>query len=219
MSDLAQAAATPRLNAVWMNKRFVFVFGSLGLILAACSSGGDAVSGLCNKAKDCARQTNTTFDSMSCVSELNGYRNNAVAKNCGSPFDDLVSCFGAQSCSATDDQLTAACQAKITSLENCAARAGDGGTSSGPVTPPMGNNTDMCTAASKCPNDPPRTQDMIDMCKSNSTMQMTKCPNEAKAFGMCFYNNWTCDASGKTDSFGTIAKCQAEQDALFKCVG
>lgn len=190
----------------------------LGVVLAACSS--DAVGGLCAKSKDCAKQANATFDDMACKSELKGYRDSAVSKSCAGQFDEAINCIAAQSCTATEAQITSACATKISALEaacNKASGDGGGGTEGGSVLPPPGG--DQCTAVSKCPNDPPKTQASIDACRSGTAMQMTKCPNESKAFGTCFYNNWTCDADGKTDALGTIAKCQAEQDALLKCVG
>jgi hypothetical protein len=195
-----------------------------GIILVACSS--DPSAGLCSKLKDCSRQQNTTFDDASCRNELKGYRDTATSKGCAPQFDDAINCISGLSCTATDDQVNASCSAKIDALSaacNKSSGGGDGG-GGGDVLPPStggngGGGMDQCTAKSKCPNDPVPTQAQTDMCKMNSMMQSTKCPNEAKAFGMCFYNNWTCDADGKTDPLATIAKCQAEQDALAKCVG
>jgi hypothetical protein len=200
----------------------LFVPMCLGVVLVACSS-GDAVGGLCAKSKDCVKQTNpsATFDDMACRNELKGYRDNAMTQSCAGQFDDLINCISAQSCTATEAQLQSACAMKISALQSACKAPGDGGGGgeAGPVVPPGGTNMDRCTATSKCPNDPKLTQAQIDMCKSNTGTEMTKCPNESKAFALCFYNNWTCTSEGTTDPLATISKCQAESDALQKCVG
>ncbi len=195
---------------------FFLVPMCFGVVLVACSS--DSVASLCSKAKDCARQTSATFDDMACRTELKGYRDKAVSLNCAPQFDDAVNCIAAQSCTATDAQIDTACAAKYSALDGACKPSGGGDGGGGSVLPPTGGG-DQCTAVSKCPNDPPKTQAQIDMCKTGMAMQLTKCPNETKALGVCFVNNWTCDAEGKTDNLGTLGKCQAEFDAVQKCLG
>ncbi len=102
----------------------------------------------------------------------------------------------------------------IGALIACSSSSDSSSGSSGAVTcPKVGDKA--------CPNDPPATQAVVDLCN--------KCSGQASTFAKCqgtsgSSGSATCDASGKSSSTGASSSAQVKQECnqafsdYFNCI-
>jgi hypothetical protein len=72
-----------------------------------------------------------------------------------------------------------------------------------------------CSAKSKCPNDPPPTQDEITMC----TMALGDCCSDKYLLQQrCYYDNEQCTDAGEVDTAATMAVCSKQDSDFSTCL-